>query len=157
MFDSSATPDSPALAHFRLIFESENGSGAPYLPPGTKFCKVFERVPGAIVSGRASPGMSVSVSVRLMTNFDRFFDYVALTQADDMGSFRAVVPYPSQGTRYPVRAVSPYLAMTEKEAVFFAVDEEDVTKGREVRVNVKGKGMAAAKHPAVTGPPPGRP
>lgn len=156
MFDSSATPDSPGLSHFRLIFESRNGSGAPYLPPGTKICKVFEKVRGATVSGRATPGMPVSVSVRMMTNFDRFFDYVALARADEKGTFRAVVPYASEGTGYPVRAVSQYLAMTEKEAVFFAVTEQDVTEGREVRIKLKGKGKAA-DHPAVAGPPPARP
>jgi len=151
MFDGSATPDSPAISRFRLIFESRNGSGAPYLPPDTKYCKVFEKVPGATISGRATPGLPVSVSVRMMTNFDRQFDYVSLTKVDERGSFRLVVPYASQGTRYPVRAVSPYLAMTEKEAVFFPVDEKDVAEGREVRVNLKGKGFAAGDHPAVGG------
>ena len=157
VFDGSATPETEAIKRFRLVFESKGGPGSPFLPPDIKYLKLFERVRGARIAGKGTPGMPVTVSVRMMTNFDRFFDYVVLTRADRDGTFRVVVPYASEGTWYPVRAVSPYLAMTEKEAAFFQVGERDVTEGREVRVNLKGKGMAATDHPRVGGPPPIRP
>ncbi len=153
VFDGSATPDTEAISRFRLVFESRDGPGSPFLPPDVKYFKLFERVRGARITGKGTPDMPVSVSVRMMTNFDRFFDYVTVVRTDKNGAFRTVVPYASEGTAYPVRAVSPYLAMTEKEAAFFQVDEKDVTEGREVRINLKRKGMAAGNHPAVTGPP----
>jgi len=157
VFDGSATPETEAITRFRLVFESKGGPGSPFLPPDIKYFKLFERVRGARITGKGTPGLPVTVSVRMMTNFDRFFDYVTLAQVGTDGTFRAIVPYASDGTGYPVRAVSPYLAMTEKEAVFFTVGEKDVTEGREIRINLKGKGMAATDHPKVGGPPPIRP
>lgn len=157
VFDGSATPDTDAITRFRLVFESKNGPGSPFLPPDIKYFKLFERVRGARIVGKGTPGLPVTVSVRMTTNFDRVFDYVTLTRTGPDGAFRVVVPYASEGTGYPVRAVSQYLAMNEREAAFFRVGEKDVTEGREVRIDLKGKGTAATEHPGVVGPPPGPP
>lgn len=148
-FDGSATPDAKAIERFRLVFESKNGSGADHLPPGTKYVKLFEKVAGARIAGKATPGLPVTVSVRMLSNFDRPFDYLALTTADRKGNFKVTVPYASAGTTYPVRAASFYLALTEKEAVFFQVEEKDVVEGREVRIDLRKGGLPAGKHPAV--------
>lgn len=158
VFDGSATTETEAIGNFRLVFESERENGEPYLPPGVKFVKLFERVKGARIRGRATPGLPVNVSIRMMTNFDRFFDYVSLARADAKGNFVVTVPYASSGTTYPVRAVSPYLAMTEKEAAFFQVTEKDIMEGNEIVIDLKTVGLPQGKHPPVgsRGAPPGK-
>ncbi|MEK6655722.1 MAG: hypothetical protein AABY92_11320, partial [Thermodesulfobacteriota bacterium] len=152
MFDGSATPDTEAIGHFRLVFESQRENGEPYLPQGVKFVKLFEKVKGARIVGKGTPGLPVTVSVRMMTNFDRFFDYVALATADEKGNFEVTVPYASEGAPYPVAAVSPYLAMNEKKSIFFRVPEKDVAEGRVVRVDLMKSGFPAGSHRAVRTP-----
>lgn len=149
VFDSSATPNSGALEHFRLVFESKNSPGSIYLPENVKYVKLFEKVKGARIVGKGTPGLPVTVSVRMMTNFDRFFDYVALASVDEAGNFAVTVPYASEGAPYPVAAVSPYLAMNEKKAIFFRVTEKDVAEGRKVRVDLMRSGFPALSHRAV--------
>jgi len=147
MADSSLTPEGPALSRFRLVFESKNPSPGFYLPPDTKEVKIFEFVKGAVIVGRgAAPGEEVVLTSRLMSNFDRVFEYKNVVKADAAGRFRAVYPYPTTGGYYGMVLLSRGLAYTASRGVFFDIREEDVAGGRTVRVDISG-GLRAASHP----------
>ena len=64
---SSAFP-LDALQHYRLVHESENTISA-----GQKFVKIFEHVPGVVISGNALPGTRVVAAIPIMTNQNRAF------------------------------------------------------------------------------------
>jgi len=57
--------------------------------------KVYERVPGATVTGQVDTENATSVfaTVRLQTNVGRNFTYIQTVETDDQGNFEVTVPY----------------------------------------------------------------
>jgi len=153
MFDGSASPAGPALTRFRLIFESANAPSSYYLPPDTKEIKIFEYVKGARLWGSAGPREKVVLSCRLMTNFDRLFEYTATVTAGPDGRFEAVFPYATKEKNGAVIPLSRGLAYTPSRAAFFDVETADVLEGKPVRVDL-AKGLPAGRHPAAAAPQP---
>ena len=88
---SSAFP-LDALQHYRLVHESENTISA-----GQKFVKIFEHVPGAVISGNAPPGTKVVAAIPIMTNQNRAFLYQQSNTSDADGRFTLVLPYSTKG------------------------------------------------------------
>lgn len=148
LFDGSATPSGSAMTRFRLVFESANPLVSFQLPPDTKEIKIFERVKGAGLVGRAPPGQKVVLAARFSTNFDRVFEYMNIVQADEKGRFSVRFPYPTADASYGIAPITRGLAYTETTATFFDVREADVMEGREVRVDLMS-GMPAKGHPSV--------
>ncbi len=144
--DGSMSPYGEALSHFRLVFESNTPTELPHQPQNTKEVKIYEFVKGARVVGKADPGGKVAIACRLVTNFGRTFDYETVALADAGGRFIAEVPYASSDNNIMVTAAGPYVAYTEKSALFFHVSGADVTEGREVAIDFKKQGLAARKH-----------
>jgi len=127
----SDIPDRPvqqvsALQHYRLVHESlENASVTPFPEsdpitlPGIKYVKIFEYVRGAQI-----PGEGI-IELPVVTNTGRTFVY---RQESENGMF--VVPYPTGGSPYDVRATADYhIAGTSR---YIAVTEDDITGGRRV-------------------------
>jgi dolichyl-diphosphooligosaccharide--protein glycosyltransferase len=116
----------PALEHYRLVHASETEYAAETLS-GTErgsFAKVFERVPGATVRGRAPPGSRVTASVELSLPRDRTFTYTQRARAGPDGEFSMTLPYSTTGyddwgveagyTNVSVRATGPYRFVAER-------------------------------------------
>jgi len=108
----------PALRHYRLVHESPSnvftstGAGTPDI----KYVKIFEYVKGARIRGEGI------IEVPVVTNTGRTYTY---RQESRNGDF--VVPYPTTGGPYEVRATGKYrITGTGKE---FSVTEEAVIQG----------------------------
>ena len=81
----SAQPGYPALRHHRLIYELHPGGGY----------RVFERVAGARVVGRAPPAAPVEARLSLRTRL-RPYEYVQRTRANAEGLYELVLPYSNE-------------------------------------------------------------
>jgi len=107
----------PALKHYRLIYESSQNVFTGTDAPDIKYVKAFEYVPGARIKGEGI------IEIDIVTNTGRNFTY---RQASENGGF--IVPYPTSGSPYPVKALSSYrIAGT---SATFEVTEEDIQQGR---------------------------
>jgi len=116
----------PALQHYRLVHESmENASVIPFpesdpvILPGIKYVKIFEFVKGAQI-----PGEGI-IELPVVTNTGRTFVY---RQESENGMF--IVPYPTKGSPYDVRATAEYHVMGTSR--YISVTENDVTEGNQV-------------------------
>ena len=116
----------PALQHYRLVHEStENASVMPFpesdpvILPGIKYVKIFEFVKGAQI-----PGEGI-IELPVVTNTGRTFVY---RQESENGMF--IVPYPTRGSPYDVRAVAEYHIAGSSR--YIAVTENDITEGNRV-------------------------
>jgi asparagine N-glycosylation enzyme membrane subunit Stt3 len=106
-----------ALRYFRLIHESPSqGVTGDY---DIKYVKVFEYVPGAIISGEGT------IEANIITNTGRSFVY---RQKSKDGKF--IVPYSSEGCPYETHATGNYrIIETGRE---FAVSEDAVQQGLKI-------------------------
>lgn len=98
-----------ALSHYRLVHESPSSVTSS----GQKYVKIFEHVPGATITGAASPGTEVAISVPIATGHGRNFVYQQSTVAGSDGQFSLVVPYSTEGpeswsTNFDAGPVGPY-------------------------------------------------
>jgi dolichyl-diphosphooligosaccharide--protein glycosyltransferase len=116
----------PALKHYRLVHESPDNATVTTFPesktvtlPNIKSVKIFEYVKGAQIAGDGI------IEVPVITNTGRTFVY---RQASENGMF--VVPYPTSGSPYEVRATGPYRILGTARNV--NVTEDDVLQGNRV-------------------------
>ncbi|MDQ1261077.1 MAG: dolichyl-phosphooligosaccharide-protein glycotransferase [Euryarchaeota archaeon] len=128
---SPANPAFPldALQHYRLVHESENTISA-----GQKFVKVFEHVPGAVISGNAPPGTKVIAAIPIMTNQNRAFLYQQSNTSDSSGRFILVLPYSTEGpivggTNFDTKPMSAYQLSVGASTYELKVPEEYVLSG----------------------------
>jgi len=116
----------PALEHYRLVHASKTRYTTETLG-GTErgsWAKVFERVPGATVRGRAPPDSRVTATVRLSLPRNRSFTYSQRARTDASGRFSMTLPYSTTGyddwgveagyTNVSVRASGPYRFVAER-------------------------------------------
>lgn len=123
--------DGNGLSHYCLIYESKTTA---IKSPDIKYIKIFEYVPGAKISGKASDG-DVKVTVSIMTNQDRTFVYTQQVTAVN-GRYEIKVPYSTQGGKYGTMPVSDYIIQNANTAKAVSVSENDVREGRELRVDL---------------------
>jgi len=121
----------PALRRHRLIHESRpldrsNPKNPPYL-------KVFEVVTGASISGRASPGATVTASLELSLDRGRTFEYRNRSVAGADGRYRIVVPYANQDPPPGLRATGSYRIACGSDSGSLDVHERDVRDGTQLR------------------------
>ncbi|PWR72921.1 oligosaccharyl transferase, archaeosortase A system-associated [Methanospirillum stamsii] len=109
--------DLDALQHYRLIWES-NTSLSTTDEHDIRKVKIYERVPGAIISGEGT------IELQLTTNRDRVFTY---RQKSHNGTF--TLPYSTSGSSYPVQSTGPYRIIETGEEI--VVPEEMVMSGLE--------------------------
>ncbi|MCH2453385.1 MAG: oligosaccharyl transferase, archaeosortase A system-associated [Halobacteriales archaeon] len=114
----------PALKHYRLVYATPNAIQiSPYYVHTTSsWVKIFERVPGATITGTAPPNTPISGAVAMhVPTTNSTFRYIQHTASDASGKFTMVVPYSTIGylgpqdgyTNVDVRAVGPYYITTE--------------------------------------------
>jgi dolichyl-diphosphooligosaccharide--protein glycosyltransferase len=135
----------PALQHFRLVFQSTLlhnpmlfGEWRSELPRDLRFCKIYEVVPGARITGHAAPLADIRLDIDLRVDGAPRFSYRSSARADRSGRYSFTVPYstePSEG----VTAVGPYRIQTgQEETRLVHVSEEAVMTGLEVSADAPG-------------------
>jgi dolichyl-diphosphooligosaccharide--protein glycosyltransferase len=127
--------DGTNLGNLRLVHEST--------VPGKEGdkkndVKVFEFVPGARLSGTASPGQNITATLELSSNTGRKFTYQNEAMSDKNGSFEMTVPYSTETTEGGVNAVSAYSLNTGENATISGVKvtENDILNGNRVEVKI---------------------
>lgn len=132
----------PALVHHRLVFHARSAPGRPHDVAMPELAiAVFERVAGARVEGRATPGSLVEVRLRLATQggirhvyrAEDLFVYRAVGRADAGGRYALTLPYPTSNEfSDAVRVVGRYRLSSGGEIAFLGVSESEVREGRTV-------------------------
>ena len=123
-----------ALQHYRLVHESENTITA-----GQKFVKIFEHVPGAVISGKSPAGTKVIAAVPIMTNQNRAFLYQQSNTSDSEGRFTLVLPYSTEGsidggTNFDTKPMSAYQLSVGDKTYELKVPEEYVLSGAVITI-----------------------
>ncbi len=124
-----------ALGHYRLVHESPSAVTSN----GQKYVKVFEHVPGATITGKASPGTEVVISVPITTNRGRTFEYRQSNVADSNGRFSLVVPYSTEGpvdwsTNFDTGPLGPYTLRVGNVQYDVRVPEGAVIAGSSIEI-----------------------
>lgn len=83
-FAGSGAPEAgiDGVGRFRMTYVTENNT---YM--------VFERVPGAVITGTAEPGAEVAVATSINPRGIQELDYLRLTTADENGNYEVRVAY----------------------------------------------------------------
>ena len=127
--------DGTSLGNFRLIHESTLNTTENERSRGDTV-KIFEYVPGAILTGTASPKQAVMATLELSSNTGRKFTYQKDEVADENGSFEITVPYSTENAGNGVHATSAY-SLTAGENSTIAeiqVTESDILDGNRIEV-----------------------
>ena len=127
----------PALKHYRMVRASERNASTDRYYTGLldaqrnmtgletddfyndpQYVKMFERVPGATVTGTAPPNTTVNATVTMRTHRSTTFQYTQHAQSGSDGSFNMSLPYSTTGydnwgpekgyTNVSTRATAPY-------------------------------------------------
>ncbi|GAB4431385.1 MAG: hypothetical protein OHK0040_00620 [bacterium] len=134
-FDGSFSGFGPALEHFRLIYESYTRSINTYHLTDVRMYKVYEFVKGARVSGRTYPLDEVKFTCTFRSDKGREFKWSMKAFSDEKGNFSCVIPYATANVKYAVRAMEPFKAVSRNKERIFNIDEKDVQKGNEIKLN----------------------
>ncbi|MCQ8904041.1 MAG: glycosyltransferase family 39 protein [Methanothrix sp.] len=117
------------MSNLRLVYESGTFRGES---PSTASVKIFEHVPGALVTGRSS-GPVVAI-LNITTNQGRRFQY-AIEAAPVDGVYTLRLPY-STGANGAVRADGDYLIMNPEIAKELSIEEKDVLEGSTLHLDL---------------------
>jgi dolichyl-diphosphooligosaccharide--protein glycosyltransferase len=162
--------DGVSLSHYRLVHESTAGGSSergykwvynlqPTLYPDlfenrhqdmpseiaesdTGYVKIFEYVPGATISGTAPPNTTATLSIPILTNQGRTFEYVQTATVTPDGTFTLIAPYstdgaiaPSDGgTWFDTMPSDMYTVTTAIGSFPVSVSEADVLAGNMITV-----------------------
>ena len=119
-----------ALSRHRLVYESQPIEAGRLEEPSA--FKVYEVVPGALVEGVARPWANVEISVGILTNRRRPFDWsdTVVTGAD--GRFSVRVPYANEGSP-PSVLVAPFYVFKSGETLrWVVIDEAQIRAGERI-------------------------
>jgi oligosaccharyl transferase (archaeosortase A-associated) len=124
-----------ALGHYRLVHESASAVTSN----GQKYVKIFEHVPGATITGKASPGTEVVISVPITSNRERTFEYRQSAVADSDGRFSLIVPYSTEGpvdwsTNFDTGPLGPYTLRVGSVQYDVRVPEGAVIAGSSIEI-----------------------
>ncbi|MEM0498151.1 MAG: oligosaccharyl transferase, archaeosortase A system-associated [Methanothrix sp.] len=117
------------MSHLRLVYESGTFKGDN---PSSASVKIFEHLPGAVVTGRSS-GPVVAL-LNLTTNQGRRFTY-AIETAPVSGVYTLRLPY-STGDNGAVRAEGAYIIMNPEIAKELSIEEKDVLGGSTIQLDL---------------------
>ncbi|MEA3281668.1 MAG: oligosaccharyl transferase, archaeosortase A system-associated, partial [Euryarchaeota archaeon] len=162
--------DGVSLSHYRLVHESTAGGDSergykwvynlqPTLYPdlfenrhqdmpsevdevNTGFVKIFEYVPGAKITGTAPPNSTATLSIPILTNQGRTFEYVRTGAATPDGTFTLIAPYSTDGpiapadggTWFDTAPSGMYTVTTATGSFPVSVSEADVLAGNVITV-----------------------
>jgi dolichyl-phosphooligosaccharide-protein glycotransferase len=125
--------DGSNLGNLRLVHESNVSEGKD---DGNNSVKVFEFVPGAKLSGTASPGQNITATLELSSNTGRKFTYQNEAMSDKNGSFEITIPYSTENTANGINALSAYSLNEGKNVTVSGVQvtEKDIQNGNRIEV-----------------------
>ena len=148
-----STESVPALEHYRLVYATPNvvQISPYYVHTPSSWVKIFERVPGATITGTAPPNTSISAIVAMhVPTTNSTFHYAQHTTSDSSGKFTMTVPYSTIGydelgpengyTNVDVRAAGPYYITTEfqtHEGTIHVPDSSVNGLGPELTIDLK--------------------
>ncbi len=114
----------------RLIYESSQRAGfGPPLEDSRKF-KIFERVKGAIVKGKAKPGDTVTLEGTVRTNRGRTFAINQRATADSLGRYSFNLYYPTISMdEAGVGVLGRYRVRAGQREISFTLSDSDVIDG----------------------------
>lgn len=116
---------------YKNLYEKE--FGIPIDLNATGYVKIFERVEGVMVRGKANSEF-VEVSTKIKTNQGRIFEYYQRLRVEN-GEFIAILPY-SHDSVYPVVPVTPYKFKSGEVLKELKVTEIQVIKGEVVELDL---------------------
>jgi dolichyl-diphosphooligosaccharide--protein glycosyltransferase len=126
--------DGDGLDRYRLVYESSTSS-TEGITTDMKFVKIFEYVPGAVISGNAQNNVNIKITLNLTTNQDRSFTYSQEVLSEN-GRYMFKVPYSTEKTNYGTQPTGTYIIHNGDFSRGVSVSEEAVLKGREIRVDL---------------------
>ncbi|RZN37745.1 MAG: oligosaccharyl transferase, archaeosortase A system-associated [Methanosarcinales archaeon] len=162
--------DGVSLKHYRLVHESMAGNTAergykwvynmqPMLYPDlfenrkqdlplevtevdTGYVKIFEYVKGAKITGTAAPNSTATLSIPILTNQGRTFEYVQTVTATPDGTVTLIAPYSTDGpisledggTQFDTAPTGMYTVTITGMSHQVSVAEDDVLAGNVVTV-----------------------
>ncbi len=162
--------DGVSLSQYRLVHESTTGGSSergykwvynlqPTLYPDlfenrhqdipseiaesdTGYVKIFEYVPGAQITGTAPPNSTATLSIPILTNQGRTFEYVQTATATPDGTFTLIAPYSTDGpiapadggTWFDTAPSDMYTVTTAIGSYPVSVSEADVLAGNVITV-----------------------
>jgi asparagine N-glycosylation enzyme membrane subunit Stt3 len=115
-----------------------------YARPPTKKTKIFEKVKGAVitgkVSGRIKNNAKISISLKLKTKFNRIFIYKQTTKIEG-SKYIFIVPYPTTEMRgndysYDIKPLGNYQIQTNSKIVEVVIPEKAVMFGEIIRKDI---------------------
>jgi dolichyl-diphosphooligosaccharide--protein glycosyltransferase len=119
--------DSPGWRHHRLLYESRlEGDRAEI---GRSEYRLFERVAGAHLRGRAPPGATVLARLGYESHRGRRGTFESAVAADAAGRYELVLPYATRGAPPGVRSEAAYEIYCEGRRALVAIAETDVQSG----------------------------
>jgi len=121
--------DGAGLGGLRLVYETHR----PFPAARSPRVKVFERVAGARVRGRAPPGVRVAAELSLVTNTGRRLRYRQHARANAEGYYALRLPYATRGAPPAVRVEGAYRVAADGPAARVPVPEAAVRSGRTLR------------------------
>ncbi|MCS7121917.1 MAG: oligosaccharyl transferase, archaeosortase A system-associated [Archaeoglobaceae archaeon] len=97
------------------------------------YVKIFERVKGAIVTGKAESDF-VEVSLKIKTNQDRIFTYKKIVKVEN-GKYELILPY-AQETVYPVKPIENYKLRAGDVVKEIRLSDDDVLNGKKFNIDL---------------------
>lgn len=130
LMQHGATREGEASGHFALVFDAPGGRGGGDARP---FGRLFEVVPGAVLTGRAPPGSTVRAELPLRSNTGEALRAIHVARADDEGRYALRVAHATR----PLGAVmpeGPWRVSHDGGERTVEVPAEAVREGRELQV-----------------------
>lgn len=124
--------DGDGLGRYRLVYES---STRAIINPDLKFVKIFEYVPGAVISGNTQNNMSVKITLNLTTNQGRSFTY-SQEALPENGRYMLRVPYSTETANYGTKPSGRYVIQYGNFSKPVSVSEETILGGMEIKVDL---------------------
>ncbi|MFB3897845.1 MAG: hypothetical protein ACE14V_16260, partial [bacterium] len=134
LFDGIDSSNGAVLSDYRLVYENPSFWNVDQYK--VSCLKVFEHVKGATITGHAIPKSKVRISVPIITNTNREFNYTAETTADYTGTYKFIVPYSTDDSPYATKATSSYAITWPKlkKPLKIEVAERQIIKGETINL-----------------------
>ena len=117
------------LKRFRLLYESALQEKDRITGKQTSYFKLYERVEGVHLYGRAEPNTPVRIEIPIRTNQERDFIYIQNLWADDEGRFETRLPYATENTNLPCGPAGAYRISVSGESRELHTSEQAVLSG----------------------------
>ncbi|MEM4747809.1 MAG: oligosaccharyl transferase, archaeosortase A system-associated [Archaeoglobaceae archaeon] len=118
---------------FVYLYLYQKEFGIPINLTATGYVKIFERVKGVTVKGKANSEY-VEVSAKIKTNQGRIFEYYQKVKVQN-GEFEIVLPY-SHDAKYETKPVTPYEFRSGEIVKTLLIEERQVVNGEVIQLDL---------------------